>query len=122
MPGMDKTGRQQVAERVAEELSHRGWNPSEVYRRGGVDQKTLQKVLDGLAIRSDSRRRLTDLFEWPPDAFERIARGEDPAPPPPDGGAPPWDQLLAGQREIVSEQQALRIRLERLAELLERDG
>lgn len=114
MPGMDKTGRQQVAERVAEELSRRGWNPSEVYRRGGIDQKTLQKVLDGLTIRSDSRRRLTDLFGWPPDAFDRIARGEEPAPPPPSDKAVPWEELLAGQRELSE-------RLEHLAALLERD-
>lgn len=115
MPGMDKTGRQRVAERVAEELSRRDWNPSEVYRRGGVDQKTLQKVLDGLTIRSDSRRRLTDLLGWAPDAFDRIARGEEPTPPAAPGDqAAPWEELLAGQRDLSE-------RLEQLAALLERD-
>lgn len=69
---------QRVAERVRHELSVRGLNEHEVYRRSKVDQRTLAKLLDGREIRSDSLRRLADVFGWRPDAWDLIRQGREP--------------------------------------------
>ncbi len=85
-----------VAARVQSELDRRSWNPNDVYSRARVDPKTLQKVLDGEAIRSDSRQRLIVAFGWPEDAWDRIARGEDLD----DEEPPPWSELLTAMRQV----------------------
>lgn len=57
-----------------------------------------------------------DRLGWPPDAIDRLLGGEPPdslAAPTTHDGAPPWQELLDGQRAISE-------RLERLADLLER--
>lgn len=61
-----------------------------------------------------------DRLGWPPDAIDRLLAGAPPDAltelgPADEEGSPPWDEILQGQREISD-------RLERLAELLERDA
>lgn len=55
-------------------------------------------------------------LRWPADAMERLLQGEDPGDLHPDPTAEqvPWEELLAGQRQIT-------VALERLADRLERD-
>lgn len=52
-------------------------------------------------------------LDWPPDALIRLRDGEDPAAlDPAEGEAPPWEELLEGQRRITEA-------LERLADRIE---
>lgn len=87
-----------------------------------VGESTYRQFESGRAdnISDRTARGAAVALSWPKDAVRRLQAGEDPAAFPhvdhaDEEDAPPWDQLLAGQRELSD-------RLEQIAALLERDG
>lgn len=57
---------------------------------------------------------ICDALHWEPESFDQILAGGEPTETVEDASAaPPWEQLLAGQRELSD-------RLEQIAALLER--
>lgn len=53
-------------------------------------------------------------LDWPPDAIMRLREGADPTEltPTADGTAPPWDELLEGQRRVTEALERLAARIE----------
>lgn len=98
---------QGVVERAVEVLGPKALSePSvRVFEKAGRDSyrpRTLAAISVGL--------------DWPTDAIARLRDGIDPAELEVTGEAPPWDELLDGQRQVT-------VALERLADLIEgRDG
>ncbi len=86
-----------------------------------VGESTYRQFESGRAegISDRTARGAAVALSWPKEAVQRLLGGEDPATFPDvdhddEERPPPWEQLLEGQQRISD-------RLERLAEILERD-
>jgi transcriptional regulator with XRE-family HTH domain len=86
----------------------------------GVSSALVGRIERGTAPvdgRGLTRSAFAQALGWPPDAFERLADGEDPAvldAPPPEEAAPPTDpnaDLVAAVRELTAVVRDLRARL-----------
>lgn len=58
-------------------------------------------------------------LRWTHDSFDRILAGDAPIVTDDTGEVAPWDELLAGQRQLTAAQREITERLDRLAHLLE---
>ncbi len=70
--------RHRVAAYFRARLEASGLRPTTFAKRWGTNEKTLAKILNGLPIRGDAMDNIISAREWPPDAFERLARGQNP--------------------------------------------
>ena len=103
--GRSQVGVAEVANKVLGErsLTDQTVRIFEKVGRDGYRRQTLSAISVGL--------------DWPPDALQRLQAGDDPASleTASTAEAPPWEELLEGQRRVTEA-------LERLADRLEDRG
>lgn len=68
-----------VGEAIAGRITELQMTKNEVIRASGVSYKSLTGYMEGQPIRrADKARGICEALRWPPDAIERLYRGEPP--------------------------------------------
>lgn len=108
MPSMDDDdGWGNVKEWLEQLMAETGTSKASVVRGAGVDQRTLDKLLDGVGVkRTDRLAVLARFFGFRGDAFDRVRHGEPPV-------------RVEGDDEAELRFRSLERRVDRLEALLE---
>lgn len=112
----DRSEWEVVGQAIEQRMSELGLTKAQMLRAAGLSDKTLKGYLEGRPIRrADKAAAITSALHWPPEALDRILRGEPPMAGQRDGESDAVARAEAQYRDAAAAVTAEEARLAQLA-------